>query len=205
MLGFNKKGDWDYLMDMTPPTAGCNGESCGRDNPCDSGCHCVGGSSGGDWEGNCDGGGNMGHQLYSDSNGCPCPGDSTAVLPACCEPDEEWDDRERMYSVGQGGGMGGAQLFGCPPGSYACPGGSACLPGCKKYHDPDGEQCLGGNCSAGEMKMVAQNFIDMYMPGYNGSIMSVLDCVANGLHSTGCQETCCYGMGEVGSCCMNIV
>ena len=173
MLGYGKKDNSWGIYDELIPGASCDGGSCGRDNPCESGCHCVGGSSGGDWEGNCDSGGDMGHQLYS-----------------------------------QGGGYGGDGTFGCPSGTWLCPGGGACLPGCKKYHDPDGEQCLGGGCSAGQMKMVAQNFIDMYMPGYDGSIMSVMDCVSSdsgnaggGLHSSGCQETCCSGPH---SCCMSI-
>ena len=165
MLGHGKKGSYDSLYDAGGIGSSCYG-SCGRDNPCDNGCMCVGGSSGGEWEGTCDGGGDSGHQLYS-----------------------------------QGGGMGDGQLYGCPPGSYLCPGGGACLPGCKKYHDPDGEQCLGGNCSSGNMKQVALNFIDMYMPGYDGSVMTVMDCVGGGLWDSGCQDTCCGGPH---SCCLSI-
>ena len=46
-----------------------------------------------------------GHQLAGCPTGsCRCPGQSMACLPGCCQPDEEWDDRERMY--GHGGGIG---------------------------------------------------------------------------------------------------
>ena len=100
-----------------------------------------------------------GHSLMACPPGsCRCPGQSNACLPGCCQPDEEWDDRERMYGQGGISGKpyddGHSLMAGCPPGSCWCPGGSACLPGCCGVVIPiqpneGGGTCLGGNCGPG--------------------------------------------------------